>query len=482
MPRWFRNSLVVKIMLPTVLLVLLVSAASAAVIGRLIREVHEDAGEARAQRFSAVVSGALARQTERGHAGVQPLLELLCASTDRGALVTAPEGRVVFACRPELRGTTVAVDLGDSDLTQPDGTRWKRHVRPVENAVACAGCHQGDRTIGFVAVDVPMEESAAEVKQQQGMTLVAGAVTAIVVALLLGLVQLLVIFRPLRQLVATVERLRSQDLTARVRWSRRDEIGHLGQSLDDMAASIERAEAELGRTHRAELAQSEKLAALGQLLTSVAHEIRNQLTGVIGALKVVEAESPTGDPNKPVLGRILSQMERMSQTVVTAMEFARPLRPAVVSVDVAEVLDRASFFVEREAVEHNIRLQKRYAPALPHAHIDEDLMKQVFLNIMLNGVQAMPRGGTLDVETRAAGARAIEVTISDQGVGIPAEHLARIFSPFFSTKTHGTGLGLYIARQIVETQRGQIEVQSRPGEGTSFTVRLPAAVGPGEAL
>jgi signal transduction histidine kinase len=166
-------------------------------------------------------------------------------------------------------------------------------------------------------------------------------------------------------------------------------------------------------------------------------------------------------------------MERMTRTAVAALEFAKPLKQSEEAVDLNALLERTLFFVERQATAQGVTLRKKYAPDLPRASVDEDLMKQVFLNIMLNGIQAMPNGGALEVQTHTFGPRGVEVIIADQGVGIPAENLTRIFSPFFTTKARGTGLGLYVARQIVETQRGELHVSSTPGQGTSFTVRLP---------
>lgn len=318
-----------------------------------------------------------------------------------------------------------------------------------------------------------MEHLEDEAREQRAVNIIAGSFLALGLSILLVLMQYVLVFRPVCQLTGAVECIRSGDLSVRVTVSGDDELGRLAASFNDMAASLERAKAELARTHRAELAQSEKLAGLGQLFTSIAHELKNQLAGVLGALKVIEAETQPSDPNKPVLGKVLSQMERMSKSTVTALEFARPLSPVVASVDVAELLDRTLFFIEREASHQNVVLRKRYATDLRPARVDEELMKQVFLNLLLNGMQAMPCGGALEVETRAAGALALEVTISDQGVGISPENREKLFTPFFSTKRNGTGLGLYIARQIVETQQGAIQVESRPGEGTSFTVRLP---------
>ena len=195
---------------------------------------------------------------------------------------------------------------------------------------------------------------------------------------------------------------------------------------------------------------------------------------------MLETEAAPGDPNKAILGKVLAQVERLSKTAVELLEFARPLRPSMCEVDVADLLDRTLVFVERQAAEQAVAITRRYTPSLPLVRADPDLLKQAFLNILLNALQAMPRGGMLEVESLAPSPSAVEVCIADQGAGISPENLARIFTPFFTTKASGTGLGLYVARQIVEMQRGEIQVSSRPGAGSRFTVRLPIA-GLGEA-
>jgi signal transduction histidine kinase len=476
-----RGSLIVKITLPPILLVLLATLLSSDILGRLFAHTHKMHAEQRAERFADVIEAEFRREMESPHAQVEPVLKLLCRTTGKVAFVVNREHRVRLSCSDELLGATLEGSVLDGQRVAHDGTTWARRVRPIAGGAACVGCHSEPGPVGYFAVDVPLAEAETEVREQQRVNLITGGILAAILSVTLILVQVFLVYRPVRELANTVERIRAGDLAARVSTSRRDEIGRLADSLNDMAASIEHAEVELNRTHRAELAQSEKLAALGQLVSSIAHEIKNPLAGIIGALKVLESGASASDPNKPILGKILAQMERLSQTVVAALDFARPLRPAVTEVDLIDVLERTIFFIERQAAEQRVQLRKRYAPGLAHARVDPDLMKQVFLNILLNAIQAMPRGGTLEIEAQPSGAAAIEVTISDQGVGIPPENLERIFSPFFSTKERGTGLGLHVARQIVETQRGQISVTSHPGQGTSVTVRIPAEAAVAEA-
>lgn len=468
-------SLILKITLPTIALVVVASVVSACVLDWAITRMHEETARARARAFAMGVEQVYDRESENGHAAAWPFLKLICKAGEKRALVADAEGRVKFSAGSGPGDGPLARPPGDAGPVEHDGKRWYRWVRVVGGGSQCVRCHESGRPLGFVAADIPMAHLEEEAREQRSINLIAGIFLATALSILLVLMQYVLVYRPVRRLTAAVELIRSGDLSVRVPSWGNDEIGCLASSFNDMAASLQRAKRELDRTHRAELAQSEKLAGLGQLFTSIAHELKNQLAGILGAMKVIEAETRPEDPVKPVIGKVLSQMERMSKTAVTALEFARPLKPGVAAVDLAELLERTLFFIERQAAQQNVSLRRRYAQELPPARADEELMKQVFLNLLLNGIQAMPGGGVLEVETRAASLHAVEVTISDQGVGIAPENRERIFSPFFSTKRSGTGLGLYIARQIVETQQGEIRLESRPGVGTAFTVRLPAS-------
>ena len=474
-----RRSLIAKVTIPTVALVLLINGLAAVVLALVIRRDHEGFAVDEAARFAAVVQHILEREMTRGHPALGETLRVLCEAADDRAVVTDAEGVVRAACDESLVGRRLPAAA--SGETTRVGGRWVRHSKDLVATQACAPCHVPGGRVGAVTVYVGLDRAEEESGDQERTNLAAGGVMAVGLSLLLGLVQVLVVHRPLERLRATVDRIRQGDLEARAPVEPADELGQLGEAVNAMAASIEHAKVELERTHRAELVQAEKLAALGQLTSSVAHEIKNPLSGIIGALTVVERETPLGDPHKVVLGKVLAQVERLSQTAVSLLDLARPLRPVVGDVDVVDVLERTLFFVERQARAQKVELRRRYPSTPPVARVDPDLCRQVFLNLLLNAVQAMPRGGVIEVEVRPAAGRVVEVAIIDHGVGIRREDLGRIFSPFFTTKSGGTGLGLFVTRQILETQRGEIIVESEPGRGSVFTVRLPAGPGVEEA-
>ena len=232
--------------------------------------------------------------------------------------------------------------------------------------------------------------------------------------------------------------------------------------------------AELKRT-QAQLIQSAKLAAIGELAANVAHEINNPLTSVLGFASYLAEQVPTGQPMREELDLIIEEATRARDIVRDLLNFSRQrdFEPELTSLNT--VVEQTVSMVRRQGSLENITLREVYGESLPPVEIDISRMKQVFLNIINNAVYAMKDGGTLSIRTSAAGGT-VTVEFADSGVGIPLEHLDRIFDPFFTTKpaVSGTGLGLSVSLGIVQSHGGTIEVQSHPGSGAIFTIKLPA--------
>jgi two-component system NtrC family sensor kinase len=229
---------------------------------------------------------------------------------------------------------------------------------------------------------------------------------------------------------------------------------------------------------QARVAQSERLASVGLLAAGVAHEINNPLGGVLALTALTLEELPEDDPNRENLQEVLKQAQRCRDTVRHLLDFSRQSRLVTEPADVNQILEGALALVAQQATFFNVTVEKTLAAALPPVPADKSQLQQVFLNIIINGVQAMQEKGTLGLTTRLADG-SVEVLISDSGPGIPAELVDRIFDPFFTTKEsgRGTGLGLSIAYGIVRKHNGSISVESAPGKGSTFVVRLPAGAG-----
>ncbi len=227
------------------------------------------------------------------------------------------------------------------------------------------------------------------------------------------------------------------------------------------------------RQTQAQLVQAAKLAAIGEMAAQVAHEINNPLTSVLGFASLLAEELPEDSSMRQDAALIVSEAARARDIVRDLLDFSRqrPFFPQPTDLD--DVLRQVVVLVRMQGVQ-GVTIDERYAGDLPPVEVDPARMKQVFLNIMNNAVQAMQNGGLLTVETRAA-ADEVRVAIADNGPGIASENLARIFEPFFTTKpeTIGTGLGLSVSVGIVRQHGGSIDVESEPGRGSTFIIKVP---------
>jgi len=242
---------------------------------------------------------------------------------------------------------------------------------------------------------------------------------------------------------------------------------------------VRKASARLEETQR-QLFQSEKLAALGKLSAGIAHEIRNPLTSIKILIHSLVDEQATETSREKDLAVIEAEIERVNKIIKQFLDFARPRPPSLEPMEVKAILEETLALLVYEMEAQKISLERSYAPDIPLVPMDREQMKQVFLNLMLNAIQAMERGGHLRVAIRwrpapsGDGGRSVaEITVQDTGPGMEEDIQRKIFEPFFSTKEEGIGLGLPIARRIVEEHGGEVQVESRAGEGTTFTITLP---------
>jgi two-component system, NtrC family, sensor histidine kinase HydH len=222
-----------------------------------------------------------------------------------------------------------------------------------------------------------------------------------------------------------------------------------------------------------QLRRADRLSALGELSASMAHEIRNPLGSIKGAVEILKDDYGEDEAKYEFIKILLKETDRLNRIVQEFLGFARPKQPELQQADMNEAIESVLALTSQEARKSGVKVEKRLDPAIGSRSLDAGLLKQAFLNLVLNAIQAMPKGGVLSVESRIKDSF-IEVTISDTGTGIPDENRKKLFSPFFTTKKNGTGLGLAITYRIIENHRGSIDVVSGPGKGTTFTVRIPA--------
>jgi len=242
------------------------------------------------------------------------------------------------------------------------------------------------------------------------------------------------------------------------------------------------------RQLEAEVRRGETLAAAGRMAVGLAHEVRNPLGAIRGAVQLLKRELGTDSPLSEYTDVLLTEVDRVNRIIEMLLDLARPVQLRPVPLNLHQLLERVTMLNEEGARERGVTLIRRYDPSLPPILGDEDRLLQVFHNLVRNALEAMGRGGRLMLTTRVSlnplfgkmdlgtGQRSmVEAQVADEGAGIPAAVRGRIFDPFFTTKDKGLGLGLSICHRILEEHRGAIQVESAEGRGTLVTCFLPIA-------
>ncbi len=350
-----------------------------------------------------------------------------------------------------------------------------------------------DWTVGVTLPVSDMFENVMSIRR----AIISLVVGGILLASLLSYLIAMTIARPLTRLRQGIERISSGDLDYKVDIRDPDIAASLARSFNQMAASLNRSNIELKRTY-AELAQNEKLAAVGQMTAGIAHEIKNPLGIIRGSAQVV------ANPERPMVMRekaadfIIEEVDRLNHTLTAFLNFAKPPSPRMKPTDLRLLVEEIATSVEQQYTDHTFRVT---APEqVPSIHGDRDQLHQVVLNLVLNAVQAMPAGGPIDIHLSPApnydtlaetdtgpffvgqehvtdtGQPVLALHITDKGTGICTERLQRIFDPFVSYRDDGVGLGLSVVSQIVKAHGASIDVWSREGRGTRFTLLFETAM------
>jgi signal transduction histidine kinase len=336
----------------------------------------------------------------------------------------------------------------------------------------------GHQKLGGIRLGFDLKPTLAEIDEVAGRALGISSLIFVI-----GLVIIFIITmrmtRPIESLTLAAKRIEEGDLQYRVSIHRDDEIGSLATAFDQMAERLMQREKELQESQKT-LRRADRLSSLGLLTAGLAHEIRNPLVAIRTFTQLLPQRYEDVEFREGFQGLVLKEVDRICGLITDLLSFARPSRPNVAQENINEIVDSIARILETEAKDKGVEITRNFAEDLPSVAIDREQMKQVFMNLILNGIQAMKEGGSISVSTRSTSknesgetAHFVQIEVRDTGVGIAEENLEHIFDPFFTSKDEGSGLGLSISHQIVQEHGGYVEVQSKIGTGTSFFVNLP---------
>ncbi|HWR35225.1 MAG TPA: ATP-binding protein [Clostridia bacterium] len=308
---------------------------------------------------------------------------------------------------------------------------------------------------------------------ERNTVLVVATAGAVCVCAAMLMVLGVVFRRPMAELQDKIAQVRAGSMDVAVSFAdRNDEVGDLGRDFNMMVQQLRESREEIQHLHRTQISRAEHLATLGELAAGLAHEIRNPLAGIAGVIEIIGRDLPKESPARLVLKDVRAEVLHINRIVSDLLEIARPKAPEFRPGDINATAEHAVLFAREQAHTKGVELELIRSEGLPPLDHDAGQIHQVLLNLILNAIQACDANGRVRIEITSTD-KLVCVAVDDTGKGIPPEILPNIFRPFFTTKGNGTGLGLSLARRIVEDHGGRIDVTSWLGKGSNFVVVLP---------
>lgn len=469
------------IIFTTCILFLIIGAFSYKNLRLHENEIQEDKKERVTLITEIIRNGLVTIMLEGRVREFQKFLETVTTEEIEKAVIFKPDGTIISSSLISQIGNRVSAEEVTRFKTQkvPEVSSYKRNGKavysmmvPIYNEYACQKCHSAkDEVLGVLGIEVSMGKALQRINDSRKRMALFSIITLIVISIALSMLTTFMVNKPITSIIDTMKKVEGGDLTVRFLARRRDEIGELASSLNSMLFELDKARGEIEKCHLEEMQNIEKMATLGELAAAIAHEIKNPLAGISGAIQVLAEDFPVNDPRKEVITEVLSEIERLDKAVRDLLVFARPPELHPILTPLQPIIERAKKLIDLQAQKQGVIIKLIPGDDIGEINVDPEQMQQVFLNILLNALQSMPAGGILTIATYLRTDKdEVEVAFSDTGQGIEEDALKNIFKPFFTTRHTGTGLGLAISRNIVERHNGMILVDSQIGIGSTFHV------------
>ncbi|MBI4823432.1 MAG: HAMP domain-containing protein [Nitrospirae bacterium] len=387
-----------------------------------------------------------------------------------------------IACSTQPSEIDVQLSAEKVGISQPELNSYEQAGRliysmkvPIFNEMPCKRCHGIDKEMmGILDVEFIIEKSKSRNLETIILTFLG---VLVIIPVCLSLITAFFVTRPIENIISSIKRIEGGDISTRFVEERKDEVGRLAGSLNFMLDEMSRVRQDADKCHIESMQRVEKMATIGELASAIAHEIKNPLAGISGAIQVFAEDFSEEDPRKTIINEVLTEIERLDKAVRDLLNFAKPPEPYRIKTHIMPVIERAVRLLGAQAKKQNVDINTVVMQDIKEVYIDPEQMQQVFLNIMLNALHSMLEEGSITIATYLREeTKEAEISISDTGHGITEENIKNVFKPFFTTRHMGTGLGLAISKNIVEKHGGRIELESRVGGGSNFRVILPLGV------
>jgi two-component system NtrC family sensor kinase len=373
-------------------------------------------------------------------------------------------------------------DNGEPFLVTENKIQHYVRFLPIQNITACYKCHPPSQPVlGVIEIKMSLAKVFLLVRRMVVDNIIFAALSIILFSLVFSYIVIKLIHEPLDEIIETIKSVEDGNFDKQVTVKRDDVIGKLAEKFNNMTGKISESRREVEKYHIEQMKRASQMAMIGEIASGIAHEIKNPLACISAALQVIDGNLEEKDEHKMIIQDVVSQVKRLDGTVKRILEFAKPVKTQKMLMSIDEVLKETISFIGQLANNKSVSINLAEVEGIKKVYADGKALRQVFLNICLNAIEAMQDKGILHIAAAMVHKEGVEgvkeyveIRIQDTGIGISEEILTDIFNPFFTTKARGTGLGLSISAQIVEEHGGFIEVDSKMGQGTTFMVYIPA--------
>lgn len=415
------------------------------------------------------------------------LSRITASSAIKNLRILNLEGKIINSSDSEEIGSSLEKSQLDQlvemygDLDQPD-IYTAKPASPTLSYVAipnkeeCFGCHSPEKKInGILQVSLDTADTSALLRRNQVKGVIIGILALGTLTFIIIRLFEKIINRPLSRLKQQMEEIESGNLSIHLEPEKHDEIGDLTKRFSIMIEKLNQAQQKIEDLHNQQIEKAGHLASVGELAAGLAHEIKNPVAGIKGALEIIQQKTDIKDPKREIFGEILKQTDKIHDITQDLLSYAKPKilskKPVNPNNCILDAIKLASAQTRDKDIQFNFKGLKKDTLIL----IDENKIQEVMLNLLINSIAAIEEKGGISIAISTIKSEELEIIVTDNGKGIKPEHLSQIFNPFFTTRKRGTGLGLSICRQIIEAHSGSIHVKSQLGKGTTFSIRIPVS-------
>ncbi len=394
--------------------------------------------------------------------------------------VISKDGKILSASSPQEIGHDAGLELKESIAeAQERGIpffSFKKvpvflQVKAIKNEPRCYGCHSSSNKInGFLAIQVDYQKAQNLLKDNVKRSIFVLFLSLLFMILLIMIVLDRLVNRPVLTILEKMKEVEGGNLDTRIDLKGKDEIATLAKGFNGMVEKLKKSISEREKAHHEDLRKAEHLATIGELAAGLAHEIKNPLTGIKGAIEVIFEEER--GKNREILSEILNQINRTSDVIQNFLSYARPKEPVFTMTSIQKIIEDSITISKYYALGKNIEIESICPSNIKNLFLDPDQIQEVLVNLLINSIDSIESKGKIEIRAcpREDG---LEIRVRDNGRGIKEEILPFIFKPFFTTKPKGSGLGLSISKRLIENHKGNITIDSKEGSGAIVRVFLP---------